>query len=225
MAKRKLDRIPPSHADMTQAWPKDQDGNPAEVLGMHPRLGVPIGRLVYRGMVVAKNPKLDTNGQPVYRRMLSGEPMNVVNVPTVGTRELIFYLESDGHSNIYKQPCQRPEVLRAEMDLDAKRQAAKDFLPELSEALLASGLTKDEILERLLAKREEEKVDVAPEPVAYEPEPEAPDFSEFPKATAKPDEWLLSDGHLLTGADAEQAKEAESWLREQKKMAKVGAAF
>ena len=193
---------------------------------MHPRLNVPIGRLVYRGMVLSKRPKRDTNGEPVFRRMLNGEPINQVNVPEVGTIERIFHLESDGHGNIYKIECPRPEVIRASMDEQARKQAAKDFVPELAEALLASGLTKDEILKRLLAEGKAEKVETAelpePEAVAKLTEPEVA----YPIMVSEADGkqvWRFSNKETIQLPEAE-AREYELMIQESRQeRATVGA--
>lgn len=200
-----LSKIPKLHADMTQAVDPSW-----ETVGVGPG-----GRIIYREQSrrarAVKDIDPKTGEQKQRKHGVTGEALYGLNKPELYTLERTFYLESDGQGNIYKVDYipPTPEQIEAER----RKQAAKDMMPALAEALVAEGLTAEEIVARLRgpATTRASTVDdsvqssVAESPTGDTTEPE----KEYP-VLSSPGRWELSNGEIFAGKKVEaQAREAE----------------
>ena len=157
-----LDRIPPLHPDMTEAWPHNSDGTPAEVVGVNPFNGRPIG-LLRRDRSRSVEDKDPATGEPRMRRhQNTGEPMYQLRKRQNYVEEFYFFLESPGNGNVMIVKCPSPDELRKEYAEYQRKQQAKNLVPEIAEALIGMGITTGAVWLRFTAiGRDLDVVDLA----------------------------------------------------------------
>lgn len=165
----------------------------------------PNGKPVYRARSNRARavPAYDENGKRDYAKHgVTGMPLYGKNKPELYTLEETFYLESDGHGNVYKIPYHPPTP--EEIAARKRAEAAKQMVPALAEALVDAGLTPEELVARLRAPASTADGSVQ-SPTGDTAEPEV----EYPRM-ASPGRWELSNGEIFAGKKAEaQAREAE----------------
>lgn len=202
-----LSKIPKLHADMTQAVDPSW-----ETVGVGPG-----GRIIYRERSrrarAVKDIDPKTGEQRQRKHGVTGEALYGLNKPELYTLERTFYLESDGQGNIYKVDYTPPTP--EQIEAERRKQAAKEMVPALAEALVAEGLTPADLIARLRApvptdngSTQSPAGDTVPEPDSPTGDATEPE-KEYPVMYA-PGRWELSDGTKMQGKkeDAEQAEAA-----------------
>jgi len=191
-----LSRIKPKHADLVP--PKGAvriDTTPDNR---------PVYRLVHKRTRAV--PLLDDEGEQVYvTSRLNGENVYKRNraEPWNDVRE--FYLESDGQLNVYMIPYKAPT--REEIEAAAREGKVEEFMRELAETFVDSGMSPKELLASALANADAR---AGREPTGLEGVEDAGEADEeFPKKAGVA-LWELSDGTKIRGAKTDAIeKQAE----------------